>query len=553
MASSIRSTSHDVAERTCRAPFSSAAILAAFIVVAFVALGGTLPVPAQAQRSRQNPPVQDEPTLRSHSRLVMLDVVVTDRAGNPVTGLRKDDFTVLEDGQPQRIANFETPASHFNAGSANPQSNDDAGLGSLGAKHGESDRPETIIVLDELNTTSEDMSFAWQMLLKFLNKQPATLPDPTAVMVLTKRHLQKIAGPTQNTALLVEKVQKIDLELPSHSNTGGTQGSADLMLTSLLALDEIALSSADRQSRKNVVWVGTGFPILSSYNVPLVDRERFLSYVHYTANWLQETRTTMYTIDPKGLPVADEDFVASLGSTVVSQSAANTPSELIFEGLAPATGGKIYRLRNDIDVAIASAVTSGTTYYTLAYYPKNTDFDSKFRKIRVQVAPPGLDATTQQGYYAIDEGFGASKKELDFALSRAVTSPLPFASVQFDAVGKVLFAPPPSARFSVSLDRDTVSWNRQSNGDQRAEITLVTAEVSGKDAVLAYKVKEMEILVTKNDFENSTNGRVTFIVNTPLPPRTDRVRFVIRDAASGRLGTFDVAHQALGHQLSASK
>jgi VWFA-related protein len=552
MASIICCSSKQVEERMSRIPFSIAASLATFVVFTSVVLGAALVVRAQAPASRQRAATQGEPPLRTHSRLVMLDVVVTDRAGNPVTGLHKDDFTVLEDGQPQKISNFETPAAHFNVGSVNLPSGDPTAAADE-AKRGEADRPETIIVLDELNTTSEDMSFAWQMLLKFLNKQPATLSDPTAVMVLTKKHLQKIAGPTQNTALLVAKVQKIDLELPSHSNTGGTQGSADLMLTSLLALDEIALSSADRESRKNVIWVGTGFPILSSYDVPLVDRERFLSYVQYTANWLQETRTTMYTIDPKGLPVADEDFVASLGSTVVSQSAANTPSELIFEGLAPATGGKIYRLRNDIDVAIASAVNNGATYYTLAYYPKNTEFDGKFRKIRVQVAPPGLDAATQQGYYAIDEGFGASKKELDFALSRAVTSPLPFASVQFDAVGKVLFAPPPSARFSVSLDRDTVSWNHQSSGDQRAEITLVIAEISGKDAVLAYKVKEMEILVTKNDFENSTNGRVTFIVNTPLPPRTDRVRFVIRDAASGRLGTFDVVRQALGHQLSASK
>ncbi len=147
MVSFIRSISHDVAERKRRAPFSSVAILATFIVVASVVLGGALLLPAKAQRSRQVPPEQEEPTLRSHSRLVMLDVVVTDRAGNPVTGLHKDDFTVLEDGQPQRIANFETPASHFNAGSANPQSNDDPGLGSLGAKHGESGRPETIIAI----------------------------------------------------------------------------------------------------------------------------------------------------------------------------------------------------------------------------------------------------------------------------------------------------------------------------------------------------------------------------------------------------------------------
>src|SRR5277367_2911109 len=136
MASFSRSTLYDAAESTLRTSFSSVAILATFIVLASVVLGGALLVPAQAQRSRQIPPEQEEPALRSHSRLVMLDVVVTDRAGNPVTGLHKDDFTVLEDGQLQRISNFETPASHFNADSSIPQSNDDTDSTSLGPKRG---------------------------------------------------------------------------------------------------------------------------------------------------------------------------------------------------------------------------------------------------------------------------------------------------------------------------------------------------------------------------------------------------------------------------------
>jgi VWFA-related protein len=409
-------------------------------------------------------------------------------------------------------------------------------------------------VLDELNTASVDASFGWQMLIKYLRKQPATLEEPTALMVLTKRRLAKIADPTQNTALLIAKAQKIELELPSHSNEGGIQGAADLMLTSLLALDEIALSTADRQTRKNIIWIGTGFPILSAYDVDLVDRDRFLSYVRYTANWMQETRTTMYTIDPRGLPIVEPDYISDLASTGVGQDFGTTSGELIFESLAPATGGKIYRNRNDVDVALANAATNGATYYTLAYYPDNNDFDGKFRKIQVQIVDrPQLTASTQQGYYAVDEGLGTSKGELDFALSRAVTSPLPFASVQFDAVGKVLLAQPPSARISVSVDRDTLSWDQQPDGDQRTEITVVTAEISGKSAVLGYKVKEMEIVEPKAKFENSPNHRVVFTLNVPLPPNTDHLRFVIRDAATGRLGTYDAPRQGLGRQLSAAQ
>ena len=229
------------------------------------------------------------------------------------------------------------------------------------------------------------------MLIKYLRKQPATLEEPTAIMVLTKHRLTKVADPTQNTALLIDKARKIELELPSHSSENGLQGAADLMLTSLLALDEIALSSADRQTRKNVIWIGTGFPTLSSYSVDLVDRDRFLGYVRYTANWLQETRTTLYTIDPKGLPVGETDYLSgNIGSTFVGQDFGATTGELIFESLAPATGGKIYRNRNDIDIALANAAANGATYYTLAYYPQNSDFDGKFRRIQVQVVDLSL-------------------------------------------------------------------------------------------------------------------------------------------------------------------
>ena len=39
-------------------------------------------------------------------KVVNVDVVVTDRAGNPVTGLTKNDFVLFENGKPQEITNF---------------------------------------------------------------------------------------------------------------------------------------------------------------------------------------------------------------------------------------------------------------------------------------------------------------------------------------------------------------------------------------------------------------------------------------------------------------
>src|SRR5882724_13024829 len=72
------------------------------------------------------------PTFRVTSNLVFLDVTVLDKKGRPVvTGLTKDDFTITEDGKPQRIFSFDAPS----AGNA----------GSTGSA------PATILVLDLMN------------------------------------------------------------------------------------------------------------------------------------------------------------------------------------------------------------------------------------------------------------------------------------------------------------------------------------------------------------------------------------------------------------------
>ncbi|MGZ4875076.1 MAG: hypothetical protein ACXV5R_07885, partial [Candidatus Angelobacter sp.] len=45
--------------------------------------------------------------LRVESELVLVNVVVRDKQGKPVTGLKQDDFTLLEDGKSQRVSSFD--------------------------------------------------------------------------------------------------------------------------------------------------------------------------------------------------------------------------------------------------------------------------------------------------------------------------------------------------------------------------------------------------------------------------------------------------------------
>jgi Ca-activated chloride channel homolog len=92
-----------------------------FVIAGFVVLGmrGGL---AQAPIVRRSPPppagaqapTSDDdqvPTIKVETRLVNVALNVVDAKGSPVGGLGRDDFEILEDGKPQKIAVFEKESS----------------------------------------------------------------------------------------------------------------------------------------------------------------------------------------------------------------------------------------------------------------------------------------------------------------------------------------------------------------------------------------------------------------------------------------------------------
>ena len=83
------------------------------LLVAFVGVllgGGSILAQARPSPPAPPPPAAQAPVGSFVSRetvdVTNVDVVVEDSKGNRVTGLRKDDFTVIEDGMEQPITNF---------------------------------------------------------------------------------------------------------------------------------------------------------------------------------------------------------------------------------------------------------------------------------------------------------------------------------------------------------------------------------------------------------------------------------------------------------------
>lgn len=154
-----------------------------------------LPLPALAQAASQS--VAEPPTsvIQVKSNLVILDVVATDRNDHLVGELKKEDFTVFENGVKQTIGTFESPDAQPGVPAAPNLDRD--GHPSWG------ESPITIIVLDQPNTPLEEIAFAREQLFKYMQAQSAQLAEPTSLIVLNDQGIQDATPATRDRDALL--------------------------------------------------------------------------------------------------------------------------------------------------------------------------------------------------------------------------------------------------------------------------------------------------------------------------------------------------------------
>jgi VWFA-related protein len=121
-------------------------------------------------------------TIRTTTRLVVVDVVVTDKNGEPVTGLKAEDFTLEENGKKQKVAVFTPPgvASNTAPVPAPPGvlSNHPENVSSAG--------PLTVLMIDALNSPFKEQAYARSEMLKYAAEQNQS-GQSIAVVALTDR------------------------------------------------------------------------------------------------------------------------------------------------------------------------------------------------------------------------------------------------------------------------------------------------------------------------------------------------------------------------------
>jgi VWFA-related protein len=476
-------------------------------------------------------------TINASTSLVILDVVVSDAKGNIVRGLKRDNFQIAEDDVPQSMVNFEVGGQRVLDPNLTIHSTSDLDRFAPNAD-------VNIILLDEFNTRFEDMSFARFSLIKYFEGQQKKLETPTMLIAVDLQHFMVLQDFSQDKEELLSALERHFGQFPWQVKQGVRL--AERYATAFGTLKGVAEAVIGHPGHKNMIWIGRGFPPVNLANMPVGAEDEIDRAVHECVNLLRDARVTLYTIDPAGV-LADR---GAYGDTDPDEYSNNATLPVPFVGsyqfasLAKATGGRALYGRNDIEASIGTAIRDSSGFYTLTYRPTNQSSDSeRFRQIKVAVKPSGLTATARKGYYPriklepIDPSNPSA--QLTFDLLVAESSAMVYDGVPVSLV--------PSTTdidsFTVHVDASSLTWTEATGTDpRRAEIVLLVATFDRKGRELNRDARVMSVkapttVPPQGKLERSLDIRYTIRRDS----RVAKVRFVVRVAASGRIGTAEAA------------
>jgi VWFA-related protein len=508
--------------------FWTSALLVATLFGAECVAAGQAPAAAPQQGQPQQPVKNADGTytVRTNARLVVLDAVVTDKQGNIVTDLKREDFTVTDAGEPETIRDFVPSGEYALAPDVTIHST--AELDKLAPKS-----PVNIVLLDEFNTRFEDMAFARYSLKQYWKKQPDKLAVPTMLIAVSLQKFEVLKDYTQDKQELLAALDHHFAAYPWQAHQYAW--AAERFSTAFATLTRVAEATQGHTGHKNMIWIGRGFPAVHFEDQPLDTVDRLNSVVQNTVNLLRDSRVTLYTIDPAGVQVTN---------TYGSAAAFNDPfgGNFQFNKLAKATGGSVLYGRNDVDAEIGTSIRDGGSFYTLTYRPENSSLNpEKFRKIEVKVDRPGLKVTTREGYYLQRP----RRLEDPQKPSRRLANDLLMAdssTMVYDAIPMTVTEDKAMAgQYVIRVDEAGVGWHIATDTSPRyTEVILLVSQFDKKGKELKRDGKSMKFGAPK---DAPPTGRymapLVFPYKLEREPKAVRARVVLR-MATGRIGTADL-------------
>ena len=556
---------------------------------------------AGAQLDTTSQPKRTEP-IRSTTRLVQVSVVVTDKKGEPISGLKKEEFTVLDENKPQEIA-FFTAEVAAPARATPPALPPNVFTNRFDLK-GQDPGAVTVVLFDSLNTSVQDQSYVRGQVIKFLkNLKPQ---DHVAVYGLTTE-LLLLHEFTQDASSLVEAASQfrpkeqalynasnpdyfnVPAMIDAHSMWQRFQDAVNQTDARIAdqykmrraemtanAMEAIANHVATIPGRKNLVWVSGSFPLsilVEAFGLADRDNETTGGYATEAAQALNRVNMAIYPVDASGVvtnggmdPSRNGDSLSDPNAIqycadCVSKAPGNSPGMLDRQNmrdsermLADATGGLAFYGSNDISAAMKRAFDDGRYAYTMGFYPAHRDWNGRFRKIKVQLKMAGVQLRYRNGYVA-EPDHTDSETQAKADLQHAAMSPLD--ATRLGMIVSAKCSGPASERsLELHVGLDPKQLRLQSvEQHEKGAVDLYFVQRNDQGETVSAESQRIGLNLEEKQYEYLAKAGLVLARHVTIAPDATDLRVLVRDAGSQALGSVTVPVKTLlaGEQVAPAK
>jgi VWFA-related protein len=316
-----------------------------------------------------------------------LDVVVTDKAGKPVRGLQQQDFTLLDNKQPQGLTSFR--AVDLAAGTPAPYI-------------------EIVVVIDAINADLMKAEMEREGIKKFLQMNGGKLATPVSVVLVSDSSTQMRSKASTDGNALAAVVDQYTIGLRTVNRSQGVYGVAERFDMSMRALDSLAGYEAAKPGRKLMLWISPGWPSLTSAaaDVTTQDQEHIFHAIVGLSTLLRQDHIILYNVETRGVAGTSTGQYYNYQQFLAGVKSPNQayPPTLSLQVLAVQTGGRVFNRSNELPGAIADEIAKGASdaspFYVLSFQAGRADRPNEYHSLEVKVAKPGVVVRTRTGYYA---------------------------------------------------------------------------------------------------------------------------------------------------------
>jgi hypothetical protein len=324
-------------------------------------------------------------------------------------------------------------------------------------------------------------------------------------------------------------------------NNGGV-GRVDRMNLALAALQQIAASVRNYPANTSILWIAPGFSTIGQMNLDHGMQVSTYNLVQQISAQLAQSRITLYSIDPRGASAtrAYGNLWYLHFSPLPAQVNQATLANVDLRSLVVQNGGNVFYGRDDLDMELTWAYQWAKAAYTLRYISTHTSPDNTLRSIHVNVDRPGATVYARQGYYGLPGQEPTFVQNAQAQVQLALSSAVPYIgltmlsnSVQIDPKTK-------TAQITLNLDGGSVAWQAAPSGALGCHLDVAAAQFSS-DGKVVQAVSVTQALQAKAGSGVNLRGHALPVsMEVPIKKAKGRLRVVVRDEATGAIGSVDV-------------